>query len=44
MTLEQAIDLYLEDKKEQQAGDALTGKLTRLLKIRLVTFCARELV
>jgi len=42
MTLDQAIDLYLEDKKEQQAGDALTGKLTRLLKIRLVKFCASE--
>jgi site-specific recombinase XerD len=26
MTIERAVDLYLEDKKEQQAGDALTGK------------------
>jgi integrase/recombinase XerD len=42
MTLEQAVNLYLEDKKEQQAGDALTGKLTRLLKVRLIKFCANE--
>jgi integrase len=42
MTLKHAIDLYLEDKQEQQAGDALTGKLTRLLKVRLVQFCTNE--
>jgi integrase len=42
MTLDQAIDLYLADKKEQQSGEALTSKLTRLLKVRLVQFCTNE--
>jgi hypothetical protein len=42
MTIDQAVDLYLEDKKEQQTGKALTGKLTRLLKVRLVQFCTKE--
>ena len=34
MTIEEAVRLYLEDKVEQQSGDTLIGKLTRLLRAR----------
>ena len=34
MTVKHAVDLYLEDKREQQSGVTLIGKLTRLLKER----------
>jgi integrase len=33
-TIGEAVKLFLEDKKEQQSGDALIGKLTRLLESR----------
>lgn len=31
MTVDEAVRLYMEDKRQQQSGDALIGKLTRLL-------------
>jgi integrase len=44
VSVEQAVKLYLDDKREQQSGDALISKLTRLLEVRFVTWCGVQSV
>jgi integrase/recombinase XerD len=41
-TVEEAIKLFLEDKREQQSGDALISKLTRLLEVRFTKWCSEQ--
>jgi site-specific recombinase XerD len=42
VTVEQAVKLFLEDKREQRSGDALISKLTRLLEVRFVNWCFEQ--
>jgi integrase len=42
MTVEQATKLFIEDKRQQQSGDDLIDKLTRLLEVRFVKWCTNK--